>query len=69
MKMKAIDTEKLLAWAQEHIGPQSVFSYPNPQLVLEAGAKEFWDFVMAETGMTIAELNETLDRIDPPKVQ
>lgn len=60
-----IDAEALLKWAQVKLRRESVFLYPNPRVILEADADEFYEFVMAQTGMTPDELNATLDRLFP----
>lgn len=65
MGKKTIDAESLLAWAQSRFRRESPFLYPNPQVILEAGQIEFWDFVLAQTGMSVEELNSTLDRLFP----
>lgn len=62
MTNEKIDARVLLKWAQARMHRQSVFQYPNPEVVLEATAEDFYDFVIEHTGMSGPdELNEILD--------
>lgn len=65
MSKNTIDAEALLKWAQPQMTRESIFLYPNPRVLLQADANEFYEFVMAQTGMTPGELNATLDRLFP----
>ena len=68
MKKTTIEVEALLKWGQAHLTRESVFLYPNPQVILQASATDFWDFVIEQTGMSGPdELNAFLDQIQGPE--
>jgi hypothetical protein len=56
MKDKTINAARLLAF---------MFLYPNHATLFSVEAKDFWDFVLAETGSTPADLDAFLDGIFP----
>ncbi len=67
MDKKTIDVDALLTWAQAKLSYQSPLLYPRPDVILQASAKDFWDFVRGQAGWTPEELDANLDRLFPEK--
>lgn len=65
MKGKTIDAARLLAFMQPNLTRASRFLDPYAHPYFAVDMKDFWDFVLSETGTTPEDLNAFLDETFP----